>query len=111
MKLLIAGSRSIAEFDLDDYIPSNVELIITGGAKGVDTVAEKYADKHNISKLVLRPQYNRFGKGAPLKRNEEMIDIADSVLVIWDGKSRGTNYTVTKAKEKSKPITLININE
>lgn len=111
MKLLIAGSRSIAEFNLEPYIPSDVELIIAGGASGIDAVAEKYADKHKISKLILRPKYSRYGKGAPLKRNEEMIEIADSVLVIWDGRSRGTNHTITKAREKSKSVTVININE
>ena len=58
MKLLIAGSRSISDFDLTEYIPDDTELIISGGAKGVDTIAEKYADKHKISKLILYPNYS-----------------------------------------------------
>ena len=53
MKLLIAGSRSITNFDISPYIPENVELIISGGASGVDTLAEQYADEHKISKLIL----------------------------------------------------------
>lgn len=107
MKLLIAGSRSISEFDIDNYVSSDVSLIITGGANGVDSIAEKYADKHRISKLVLRPDYKRLGRGAPLKRNEEMVDIADSVLVVWDGKSKGTLYTIEYAKRNNKPIVVI----
>ena len=73
MKVLIAGSRSIKEFDLEKHIPPQTKLIISGGASGIDTLAEKYADKHRISKLILRPQYGEFGKAAPLKRNEMMI--------------------------------------
>ena len=107
MKLLIAGSRSITEFDLAPYIPPEVDLIITGGANGVDTLAEQYADAHKISKLVLRPQYGRYGRGAPLKRNEAMVQIADAVLVIWDGTSKGTLHTVRFAEKSGKALTLV----
>ena len=111
MKLLIVGSRSISEFDIENYVPSDVSLIITGGANGVDLIAEKYADKHRISKLVLRPDYKRFGRGAPLKRNEEMVDISDRVLVIWDGMSKGTLYTIEYAEKKNKLIAVVTKNK
>ena len=107
MRLLIVGSRSVSRVDLSDYVPDNVDLIITGGAKGVDSLAERYADENGISKLVLRPQYKRFGKGAPLVRNEKMVEIADSVLAIWNGTSRGTLFTVEKAKSLGKEVTVI----
>ncbi len=107
MKVLIVGSRSISAFDLSPYIPPETELIISGGAKGVDTLAEQYADTHKISKLILRPKYEKYGKAAPLKRNETMVDLADEILVIWDGKSKGTRHTVNYAKKKSKPMTLV----
>lgn len=107
MKLLIAGSRSIKDFDLSAYIPKETELIISGGADGVDSLAEDYADKHRISKLILRPQYKLYGKAAPLKRNEVMVDISDQILIIWDGSSRGTQYTQKYAEEKGKDVKLI----
>ncbi len=69
--------------------------------------AERYADTHGISKLILRPNYARFGRAAPLKRNEEMVDIADAVLVIWDGISRGSAYTLRYAQKKGKPLQII----
>ena len=109
MKLLIVGSRGITDFDLEGYVPKDVEWIISGGADGVDTLAEQYADKHRISKLILRPEYARYGRGAPLKRNEEMVKLADSVLVIWDGKSRGTKYTAEFAKKEGKPVTVVEV--
>ena len=107
MKLLIAGSRSIKEFDLSPYIPKDTDLIISGGAKGIDKIAETYADKHKLSKLIMRPKYNLYLKAAPLKRNEEMINLADKVLIIWDGKSKGTKYTIKYAKKMNKELEII----
>ena len=107
MKLLIVGSRSITSFDLSPHLPEEASLIISGGAGGVDTLAEEYADRHRISKLILRPDYKRFGKGAPLKRNEQMVAAADAVLVVWDGASRGTKYTIDYAHTQGKPVTVV----
>ena len=107
MRILIVGSRSIEEFDLSKYIPAETELIISGGAKGIDTIAELYADNNKISKLILRPRYDIYGKAAPLKRNEKMADIADRAIVVWDGMSRGTKYTIEYLKKKNKEVIVI----
>lgn len=107
MKILIAGSRKIKSFDLSEYVPKSASLIISGGASGIDSVAEAYADKHRISKLIMRPEYNLYGKGAPLKRSEQMVDLADLVIVIWDGVSRGTKHTIDYAKKCGKQLILL----
>ena len=107
MKIMIAGSRSITNFDLTEYIPTEATLIISGGARGVDSIAESYADAHKISKLIMRPDYKKYGKAAPLLRNKQMVDLADIVIIIWDGKSRGTKYTLDYAKSKDKTVTLV----
>ena len=104
MKLLIAGSRSIVDCDLSEYIPDGVDLIISGGAKGIDSLAEQYADSHGIEKLIIRPQYERFGRAAPIRRDEEMVCLCDMVLAIWDGESRGTRYTLDYAQKMGKKI-------
>ncbi|MBO5883524.1 MAG: hypothetical protein J6Q78_03880 [Clostridia bacterium] len=109
MKLLIVGSRSITNFDLSPYITKNIDTIISGGACGIDSVAEEYADMHRLSKYIIRPRYELYGRAAPIKRNEEMVDIADAVLIIWDGKSKGTQYTLKYAQKKNKQITLVNL--
>ena len=110
IKLLIVGSRSIKKFDLSGQVPSDTELIISGGADGGDTIAEQYANEHKISKLILYPRYRKYGKAAPIKRNELMVDISDSVIVLWDGKSQGTKYTIEYARKSNKPIKIIMIN-
>ena len=111
MKILIAGSRNIDTFDLSPYIPKETTLIISGGAKGIDTIAEKYADEHRISKLILLPQYNLYGKSAPIKRNEMMVNIADTVIIVWDGNSRGTKFTLQYSKKKNKNIILVTVQD
>ena len=109
MKLLIAGSRSITDFDLSQYISADVDTIISGGADGIDCLAEKYADMYRLSKCIIRPQYGIYGRSAPLKRNEQMVDMADSVLVIWDGHSKGSQYTIKYTKQTNKPLTVVKI--
>ena len=109
MKVMIAGSRGISSFDLSKLIPQDTKLIICGGAIGIDNLAEEYADKHKISKLVLRHDYKKYGKAAPLRRNEIMVDISELVIVVWDGKSRGTKYTADYATRKGKALKVITI--
>ena len=111
MKLLIVGSRTIEGFDLTGHVPEDTELIISGGAKGMDTVAERYADAHGIEKLIIRPEYEKYGRAAPIKRNEIMVDMADAVLAVWDGESRGTKYTLGYARRMGKSIIEIVVNE
>lgn len=103
MKLLIVGSRSITDFDLSQHISADVDTIISGGADGIDSLAEQYADLHRLSKYILRPRYDLYGRSAPLKRNEEMVGMADAVLIIWDGCSKGAQYTLRYAKKRTSP--------
>ena len=109
MKLLIAGSRSITDYDISPHIPEDTDLIISGGAIGVDALAEQYADRKRISKLILRPRYDLYRRAAPIKRNERMVELCDSVLIIWDGKSKGTKRTIDYAAKLGKPVNIITV--
>ena len=111
VKVAVVGSRSIRNADLSAYIPKECTVIISGGAKGVDTLAEQYAKTQGIKTLILKPDYGRFQKGAPLRRNEEIVQQADMVLAFWDGASRGTKYTIDYAKKLGKPVKVITITE
>ncbi len=111
MKLLIAGSRSITNIDISSYIPADTELIISGGANGIDTLAEQYADKKRLSKLILRPRDDLYRRAAPLKRNDKMVDICDKVLIFWDGISKGTKHTIDYANKIGKPVEIIALSQ
>lgn len=109
MKLLIVGSRSVTAFDLSPYIPTEVDAVISGGARGIDRLAEEYADLHRLSKYIVRPRYDLYGRAAPLKRNEQMVEMADAVLIIWDGRSKGTEHILKYTKKMNKPVTLVKV--
>ena len=86
-----------------------MDTIISGGAGGIDSLAERYADTHRLSKYIIRPRYDLYGRAAPLKRNELMVEMADAVLVVWDGCSRGTQHTWNYAKKQEKPVIFVRL--
>ena len=94
MRVAVIGSRGITVSDLGGFLPENTTEIISGGAKGVDTSAKEYALSHGIKLTEFLPEYTRFGRSAPLKRNISIIEYADIVLAFWDGKSRGTKFVI-----------------
>lgn len=106
MKVAIVGSRSINDVDIKKHIPPDTTLIISGGAVGVDTLAERYADEHGIKKLILYPDYELYGKSAPLIRDKLIVDHADLVIAFWDGESRGTEFTISYAKRRNVPCEI-----
>jgi len=104
MKIAIIGSRNLGVIDLENFLPESVTEIVSGGARGIDTCAREYALTHNIKLTEFLPDYNHYGRGAPLKRNLEIIAYADLVLAFWDGTSRGTKYVIDNCKKQGVPI-------
>ena len=107
MKIAIIGSRNIFIDDLGSYLPKNVTEIVSGGAKGIDTLAKEYAVKNNIVLTEFLPEYAKFGRAAPLIRNIQIIEYANEVLAFWDGKSKGTKHVIDSCKKLSKKVTVI----
>jgi hypothetical protein len=109
MKLAIIGSRSIENINLDDYINEKPDCVISGGAKGIDTLAWKWAIDNGLEVIVHRPDYNRHGKWAALRRNDTIVKEADKIIAFWDGKSTGTRYVIDYAKRLNKEIEIVMI--
>ncbi len=99
MKVAVIGSRGLSVTDLGRYLPKNTTEIVSGGAKGVDTSAREYALSHGIKLTEFLPEYTRFGRSAPLKRNITIIEYSDIVLAFWDGKSRGTKFVIDNCRK------------
>lgn len=104
MKVAIIGSRGITDIDLSEYVPTETTEIISGGARGIDTLANEYAHKNNLKLTEFLPEYKIYGRAAPLKRNITIIENSDLVLAFWDGVSRGTKYVIENCKKTGKPI-------
>ena len=101
MKIAIVGSRGISEINIGDYVSTDDE-IVSGGAAGVDRCAAEYAKKNGIKLVEFLPQYELYGRAAPIKRNQEIVDYADKVIAFWDGASRGTLSVIKYAKKVGK---------
>lgn len=99
MKVAVIGSREITVPDLGKYLPSETSEIVSGGARGVDTSARDYALAHGIKLTEFLPEYDKYGRSAPLKRNITIIEYADIVLAFWDGSSRGTKFVIDNCKK------------
>lgn len=111
MKVAVIGSRVLNIENLSDYLPPNVTEIVSGGAKGVDLCARRYAIDNNIKLTEFLPEYNKYGKSAPLKRNITIIKYVDLVLAFWDGKSKGTKYVIDNCNKLGIPIKIVMINK
>ena len=99
MKVGVIGSRGLTVDNLEQYLPENTTEIVSGGAKGIDTCARKYAISHGIKLTEFLPEYSRYGRGAPLKRNLQIIIYSDLVIAFWDGQSKGTKNVIENCKK------------
>lgn len=104
MKVAVIGSRGLSVADLGKYLPEGTTEIVSGGASGVDTSAREYAVSHGLKLTEFLPEYNKFGRGAPLKRNITIIEYADLVLAFWDGQSHGTKFVIDNCKKRNIPV-------
>lgn len=118
MRLVIAGSRGLNNYDtissyIDNYLrTSNVKpaSIISGGAKGVDTIAMIYSRSNNIPFKLFPANWKEHGKAAGHKRNRLMAEEGTHLLAFWDGESKGTKNMIDTAKELDLEVTVINGN-
>ncbi len=107
MKLAIFGSRTLSAPNIEEYLPEGVTEIVSGGAKGIDEAAAHFAKTHGLKLTEFLPNYERFGRGAPIVRNKEIAKYADAGLAFWDGKSRGTRSTIELFNKENKPVRII----
>ncbi len=107
MKIAVIGSRRVEIKNLGSYLPDNTTEIISGGAKGIDQCARAYALSNGIKLTEFLPEYDKYGRYAPLKRNIKIIENADIVFAFWDGTSHGTKFVIDTCKKQGKPLKII----
>jgi len=108
MKLAVVGSRSFDNHELMDRIlrRHDIELIITGGAIGADTLARQWA-VNRVPVRIIAADWERHGRSAGIIRNTYIVDQSDKVVAFWDGKSPGTKSTISYARKKGKIVEVI----
>jgi len=115
MNIAIVGGRDFSDYELlktklTEFISENNESehsIVSGGAKGADAMAEKFASEMNLEIIVFKPDYKRYGRGATIVRNTQIIENADVVFAFWNGVSKGTFDSIKKAEKSGKKLVVV----
>ncbi len=113
--LCVAGPRDynnwhsvMTHMDLMYPDGDGIRRVITGGATGVDRLAERWANSHGLDVVKYYPDWTQHGRAAGPLRNRAMARDADHVVAFWDWKSRGTLSMINEAL-KNDTITSLRI--
>lgn len=109
MTVAIVGGRNFFDKQkmMDVLANYRIEKIVSGGAKGADTIAAIYANENNLELIEHLPQWSKYGKMAAYIRNEKIVQAADMVIAFWDGKSKGTKMTIDLAGKYKKQCVIV----
>lgn len=117
MKVIIAGPRDLEVpiSILDIMITQsgfNITEVVSGGAFGMDHCGEEWAIENNISISQFLPDWNKYGKSAGPRRNKEMADYADALLIVKTNKdTSGTKNMILTMQKNNKPIHIEIVDE
>lgn len=122
LKIIIAGSRTITDYshlvnaiigaiNAGVITPAHSFEVVSGGAKGVDTLARRYAGESKYPLTEMKPIYKGANdRGAPLRRNIDIANYGDVLVAVWDGSSTGTKHIITYMEKLGKPVYVHRIN-
>lgn len=120
-RVIVAGGRDFNDYEfmkakLDELFFASDEFdadpikIISGMAEGADTLAIRYADENEMTKILFPANWKYHRRMAGFLRNEDMLRIATHLVVFWDGQSHGTKHIIDLAREKGIPTWVFDYN-
>ena len=113
MKYIVAGgrdfyNRAIMDKILSEYINPPFDVIISGCARGADTLGAEWAAIHGVPLQTFPAQWEQYGKAAGFIRNADMGVYADAAIIFWDCASKGTKHMIQTMKKLNKPYYVFN---
>jgi hypothetical protein len=113
MKVIIAGSRTITDYALlmQAVVQSEFEIttVVSGMARGVDSLGITYAELHRLPLWQYPADWSRYGRAAGIQRNKKMAMVADALIAVWDGQSRGTKNMIDEATRKGLRVFVLRV--
>lgn len=119
MRTIVAGSRSLDSLEAKERIfqkldtiyttPFGDHVLLSGNAVGVDRFGEQYARSKGIDLEIYPANWARYGKAAGVVRNQKMVELADRLVVFWDGQSTGTSDVILRAEREGLEVILTKI--
>jgi hypothetical protein len=113
LKIIVAGSREFNKYDLlcmklDSLLMNHDDIqIVCGEARGADQLGKRYAKEHGYEVLSFPANWDKYGKSAGYKRNQEMAKVADALVAFWNGVSKGTANMIEIMNKSGKPVRVI----
>ena len=106
MTVAVIGSRTFTDYDRLAKVLNGMTItrLVSGGAKGADSLAEKWAAEMDIPVTIFKPDWNRLGKSAGFVRNQDIVMEAEIVIAFWDNNSSGTRHSIELAGKLGKPV-------
>ena len=116
IKLIVAGSRDYTNKErvfksidtVNSFYDGDIE-IVSGLARGPDTLGKLWAQSNNKALHEFPADWDRYGKSAGYKRNEQMATFADVLLAFWNGKSPGTSHMINLAKKYGLKVVVVRV--
>jgi len=113
MKLIIAGSRTFTDYQLlcRTLTPELLRItqVLTGGARGAEQLGYRWAWKHQIKHQLFRADWERFGKPAGVRRNHQIAQAGDVLVVFGDEPSPGTAHLIQCMRALGKPVVVVSL--
>lgn len=116
MRLAVVGSRSFDDYQLliKTLQRYHVDTIVSGGARGADSLAKRYAHEFKLNLVEFIPEWydahGQYNPSAGFVRNRKIVDSADVVVAFWDGVSSGTRHSIKYAKSRGLNCDVIAFN-
>ncbi len=117
-RIVIGGCRTYCDYDdfkfrvgeiLHEIGPMHEITILSGHCRGVDRMAERFADELGCKLKLYVPEWGKYRRGAGVVRNGQMVKDCDFVIAFWDGKSRGTANLIDTAEKLGKRVIVCEI--
>jgi hypothetical protein len=112
MKVIIAGGRNFNDYSslkefCDKILINQTDIeIVSGGARGADTLGERYAKERKYDVKIFLANWDKYGRSAGAIRNNLMSDYADGLIAFWDGESKGTKHMIESATKKNLKVRI-----
>lgn len=117
MKLGIVGCRDFTDYkrlckEVDDFLGELGEsctTVVSGGARGADTLGKQYAEEHNLEMIEHLPEWKKYARAAGPIRNKLIVEDSDAVIAFWNYSDRGTKSTIDLTQKAGKTLKIVDI--
>lgn len=121
-KVIVAGGRDFTDYEfmreslgnllwMEDFCGDSDIKIISGMADGADTLAIRFADEFELTRILFPANWKQHHRMAGFLRNEDMMEVATHLVAFWDGKSKGTQHIIELTKKKCIPYRIFMYNQ